>query len=192
MKTLATIVVASVLVGLVVVSVRTMSALRAERLAEQKSVQREVGKVDFYFDQLRFQQYDASGRLVQQLDAHRVEHYEDDNRFILSRPTFTFFHPKEQPWVITAIRGVSSNGRDLVNLSDRVNVVRERGKYNSRVQINTEQLRVHTDLRTADTALAVSFLEDANLMRGVGASIDFNQGVIKLISQIHIWYKLNF
>lgn len=193
MRALSTLFVVLVISGLILVSVRTIHSLRLERLAaESCQIKREVSKVDFYFEEMNFRRYNSQGHLTQQLEAKKAVHFEDDNHFTLDYPIFTFYHFKEKPWVITADKGVSRRGRELVDLRQKVVVQRERGEFNSKVRVETEQLNVDTLKRMADTDLAVSFLEDANFMRGVGASIDFNEGAIKLASRIQLWYKLNF
>ena len=191
MRVIAAAVIILLMAGLTLFSAHTIHVMRAERLAdEQKAATAVPSQLDFYLEQASLLQYDRQGLLTRKITAPLIKHYEEGDRFHMVRPTFTFFVPQEQPWVVTALQAKSRQGRQVVDLQQQVRITRERGPASSRVQVETEQLQVDVDQRRATTQQAVSFLEDANLMQGVGATIDFKQGLIKLASKIRIWYKL--
>ncbi len=110
---------------------------------------------DYYLRNARVNQYDDTGRLQHQLDAHRFTHYPVTDTTTLQTPTLSLSNTSEtSPWKIVADNGriLRSTGyRDeIVEFWGQVVATRE-DKDGNFTYIMTESLTVHPDRKYAET-----------------------------------------
>ncbi|MBV1914203.1 MAG: LPS export ABC transporter periplasmic protein LptC [Pseudomonadales bacterium] len=137
-------------------------------------------------------QYDELGIERFRMRSEQISQVQDSKIVDLLRPELILQKKQRQTWQIKADSGQllpETDESDEQQLLLQKNVVIDRySQSNSQdapvATINTSDLMVYTDSKLAHSSKAVSIRSQTSLTHATGLDLDFNQGVVKLNSQV--------
>ncbi len=145
---------------------------------------------DFFILQATYTKFNDEGILSSQIYADKITHFDLNNVFWFEHPTITINNSPHQPWKITAKHGKSEGGKAKVYLWNNVTISRELSNLDPKLNITTPSLEFYPETNLANTKEAITIMENSNTIKALGATADFKTGIIKLLSKIESWYKI--
>jgi lipopolysaccharide export system protein LptC len=139
---------------------------------------------DFIAEDFGITKMDASGKPEYILSAERMQHYPDDESTSVVAPHLVQRHDNANPVVIRADRGVIAKKGDEAKFYGSVVVVREAGRGQSELRVQTEYLQVIPDRDLARTDKPVIITEGRSRLTGVGMEFNNKTRQFALQSQI--------
>lgn len=118
------------------------------------------------------------------LAAKSMLHYPDDDSTALEVPRITMYSPERSPMHAVAQHGTISRRGDEVTLFGDVEVLREAGKQQSELTLQTEYLHVVPEQDKADSNRAITVTDAHSTLRAVGLELDNKARTLKLLSQV--------
>jgi len=132
--------------------------------------------------------YDATGALASTMFTPRAVHYTNDNSTQFFKPRIILFDKTQEPWQISAERGTTHQGFDVIDLQNNVYLHQPAGKQNNDITIASNLLTLNNTKQTAYTNQPVTMTEKANTtnnvitVKSVGVYAEQKTGVVKLLS----------
>lgn len=139
---------------------------------------------DFIAENFGIIKMDAAGKPEYTLSAERMLHYPDDESTNIVAPRLIQRHVNAPPITIRAERGLVSRNGDEASFSGNVVVVREAGKGQSELRVQTEYLQVLPDRNLARTDKAVIITEGRSRLAGIGMELNSKTRQFDLRSQV--------
>ncbi len=139
---------------------------------------------DFIAENFGITKFDASGKPEYMLSAERMQHYPDDESTSVVAPRLVQRHENANPVIIRSDRGRIAKGGDEASFYGSVVVVREAGRGQSELRVQTEYLQVVPDLDLARTDKPVIITEGRSRLSGVGMEFNNKTRQFALQSQV--------
>src|SRR5476649_876421 len=127
---------------------------------------------DFIAEDFGITIMDVTGKPEYILTAERMQHYPDDESTSVVAPHLVQRHDHANPIVIRAERGLVVKNGEEARFYGSVVAVREAGRGQSELRVQTEYLQVVPDLDLARTDKPVVITEGRSRLSGVG--MEFN------------------
>lgn len=139
---------------------------------------------DFIAEDFGITKIDVTGKPEYILSAERMQHYPDDESTSVVAPRLVQRHDHANPVVIRADRGlIAKNGKEA-SFYGSVVVVREAGRGQSELRVQTEYLQVVPDRDLARTDKPVIITEGRSRLSGVGMEFNNRTRQFALQSQV--------
>ena len=169
-----------------------MLALAAASLWLERAVQApeydKSGKTrhdpDFIAEGFGVTKLGSSGKPEYTLSAARMLHYPDDESTSVEAPRLVQRNEGASPVVIRADRGVISKNGEEARFYGNVSVVREAGRGQNELRVQTEYLQIVPDRDSASTDQAVVITEGKSRLSGVGMEFNNKTRQFALQSQV--------
>jgi len=139
---------------------------------------------DFIAEDFGITKMGAAGKPEYILSAARMQHYPDDGSTSVVAPRLVQRHDNANPVVIRADRGLIAKSGEEASFYGRVVVVREAGRGQSELRVQTEYLQVVPDRDLARTDKPVIITEGRSRLSGVGMEFNNKTRQFALQSQV--------
>jgi lipopolysaccharide export system protein LptC len=139
---------------------------------------------DFIAEDFGIVKMNAAGKPEYTLSAERMLHYPDDESTSIVAPHLIQRHDNATPIDIRADRGMVSKNGDEASFSGNVLVMREAGKGQDELRVQTEYLQVLPDLDLARTDKPVVITEGRSRLAGTGMELNNRTRQFTLRSQV--------
>jgi lipopolysaccharide export system protein LptC len=139
---------------------------------------------DFIAEDFGITKMDAAGKPEYILSAERMQHYPDDESTSVVAPRLVQRHDNANPVVIRADRGLIAKSGEEASFYGSVVVVREAGRGQSELRVQTEYLQVIPDRDLARTDKPVIITEGRSRLSGVGMEFNNRTRQFALQSQV--------
>jgi len=139
---------------------------------------------DFVAEDFGIVKMNAAGKPEYTLSAERMLHYPDDGSTSIVAPRLVQRHDNAPPIVIRADRGLVSKNGDEASFHGNVVVVREAGRGQNELRVQTEYLQVFPDRDLARTDKAVVITEGRSRLAGAGMELNNKTRQFTLRSQV--------
>lgn len=142
---------------------------------------------DHFMENFTATKLSDAGKPEHRLHAARMTHYPNEKHSDVIKPQVTFFKEDGSTWVAHANEGqVLGDGKEVLLVGD-VNIVRP-GTPETRVTINTKDLRVIPEKNFAETKNSIVMQQNENTVTATGMEAYFTLGNIQLLSEVRGWY----
>jgi lipopolysaccharide export system protein LptC len=139
---------------------------------------------DFIAEDFRITKMGVTGKPEYILSAERMQHYPDDESTSAVAPRLVQRHDNANPVVIRADRGlIAKNGKEA-GFYGSVVVVREAGRGQSELRVQTEYLQILPDSDLARTDKPVIITEGRSRLSGIGMEFNNKTRQFALQSQV--------
>jgi lipopolysaccharide export system protein LptC len=143
--------------------------------------------VDAFIRDFTMTQMDATGKPAYVLQATYLEHYNDTEESVITKPLFNIADAKAN-WKISAMRGnINRDGTWLVLSND---VVMQQIDIPSPIRLETSRLRINTATLTAMTSRTVKINSGRQQITARGMLYDSNNGTLEFSSDVRGTYDL--
>jgi len=139
---------------------------------------------DFIAEDFGITKIDATGKPEYILSAARMQHYPDDESTSVTAPQLVQRHEDANPIVIRAERGMITQNGEEASFYGSVVVVREAGRGQNELRLQTEYLQVIPDRDLARTDQPVFITEGRSKLSGVGMEFNNKTRQFALQSQV--------
>lgn len=139
---------------------------------------------DFIAEDFGITKMDAAGKPEYILSAERMQHYPDDESTSVVAPRLVQRHDNANPVVIRADRGLIEKKGEEASFYGSVVVVREAGRGQSELRVQTEYLQVIPDRDLARTDKPVIITEGRSRLSGIGMEFNNKTRQFALQSQV--------
>ena len=139
---------------------------------------------DFIAEDFGITKIDATGKPEYILSAERMQHYPDDESTSVTAPQLVQRREDANPDVIRAERGMITQNGEEASFYGSVVVVREAGRGQSELRVQTEYLQVIPDRDLARTDQPVFITEGRSKLSGVGMEFNNKTRQFALQSQV--------
>lgn len=139
---------------------------------------------DFIAEDFGITKIDVTGKPEYILSAERMQHYPDDESTSVVAPRLVQRHDNANPVVIRADRGLIAKSGKEASFYGSVVVVREAGRGQSELRVQTEYLQVVPDRDLARTDKPVIITEGRSRLSGVGMEFNNRTRQFALQSQV--------
>jgi lipopolysaccharide export system protein LptC len=139
---------------------------------------------DFMAENFSIVKMNASGKPEYTLSAERMLHYPDDESTSIVAPRLVQRHDDAMPILIRAERGLVSKNGEEASFHGNVVVVREAGKGQDELRVETEYLKVIPDRDLALTDSPVVITEGRSRLVGIGMEVNNKTRQLVLRSQV--------
>jgi len=139
---------------------------------------------DFIAEDFGITKIDATGKPEYILSAERMQHYPDDESTSVTAPQLVQRREDANPVVIRAERGMITQNGEEASFYGSVVVVREAGRGQSELRVQTEYLQVIPDRDLARTDQPVFITEGRSKLSGVGMEFNNKTRQFALQSQV--------
>ncbi len=139
---------------------------------------------DFVAEDFSIVKMNAAGKPEYTLSAERMLHYPDDQSTSLVAPRLVQRRDEATPIVIRANRGLVSKNGDEASFYGDVVVVREAGRGQNELRVQTEYLQVLPDRDLVRTDKPVVITEGRSRLVGIGMELNNKTRQLALHSQV--------
>ncbi len=139
---------------------------------------------DFIAENFSIVKMNASGKAEYTLSAERMLHFPDDESTSVVAPRLVQRHASAPAIVVRADRGLVSKNGDEASFQGNVVVVREAGKGQNELRVQTEYLQVLPDRDLARTDRQVVITEGRSRLAGTGMDLNNKTRQFTLRSQV--------
>ncbi len=139
---------------------------------------------DFIAEGFGITKMDATGKPEYVLSAARMQHYPDDESTSVVAPRLVQRHDNANPVVIRADRGLIAKNGEEASFYGSVVVVREAGRGQSELRVQTEYLQVVPERNLARTDKPVIITEGRSRLSGVGMEYHRQGRRLELFSNV--------
>jgi lipopolysaccharide export system protein LptC len=139
---------------------------------------------DFIADDFGITKMNGAGKPEYTVSAERMLHYPDDDSTAVEMPRMVQRRDQAPAIVIRADRGRISKGGEETNFYGNVVVIREAGKDEKELRVQTEYLQVFPERDIARTDRPVIITEGGSRLTGVGMEVNNKTRQFQLQSQV--------
>lgn len=174
----------SVLFTLTLVALGTWLWLeRVRRPATEATALAQVNEPDSFFRDFVATRMDVSGHPLHRIEAQRLDHFPLTDTAEVVNPQVTIFRPGEEPWRVTARRGLIETKTERLILIGDV-LMQHRGANNQELHVRTSNLLLATVEQFAQTDEQVDVEHSTTTVHGVGLRADLRQGRYSLLDEV--------
>jgi lipopolysaccharide export system protein LptC len=139
---------------------------------------------DYFAENFTLRRFDGTGSLQNMLMAKKMVHYPDDDTTLVTEPQMSFLKGP-RPTRITAREGLIGPQGGEIALVGNVRGVRAATATDPEIVFTTTHLTVFPDDEVARTDAAVTLVQGASVIRGVGMDADGKSRTYRLHNQVN-------
>lgn len=166
------------------IAIITMSLIWIHSLTEFMPTEISKKQADSFLINIKAQQFSATGHLIRQTTANKVEHYPKSNSSEFSNPNITLYTDNSQPWTIHAEHGKSTHNNSLIELTGKVLVHQNASNTQTATTLTTEQLFYNVKSKLIYNDKPVTILRDNSITHAVGIRFDLSNNALLLKSNM--------
>src|SRR3989338_1880049 len=140
--------------------------------------------LDAFATEIHLTRMDKTGHINASLYSPQLTHYPLENQTQLQSPTVIVYVKNQPSWKITANQAALFHGSEKITLTDHVVLHRSSGINNEEITVQTEQLTLYPELKTAMTTLPISLLSNSTQINSTGMQANFEKGILTLTSSV--------
>jgi lipopolysaccharide export system protein LptC len=145
---------------------------------------------DYYLENFVSTKTDINGNLKYVLAATQMQHYPDNDSTDLTRPKFTQYGENKPYTQMESQHGHVSSKGDMVEMVDKVKVVRQAFEGRGEMVIHTEYLKIFPKQEIASTEDEVLITQaPATVIHATGMYYDKNVQTVTLHRRVKIHYE---
>jgi lipopolysaccharide export system protein LptC len=138
---------------------------------------------DYYAENFTLRRFAPTGGLQSTLVSKKMVHYPDDETTVMTEPQMSFFKGP-RPTKLTANQGLVGPDAREIALVGNVRGVRAATATDPEIVFTTVYLTVFPDDEVVRTKAAVTIIQGASVVRGVGMEADNKTQIYQLLSQV--------
>jgi LPS export ABC transporter protein LptC len=132
---------------------------------------------------------DVKGFPINRLHAAKVVHHVDNDEYIFTSPNLKILDSSGKLWQIHSAFGKSTNKETTINLWGNVDITELANKINiQELELKTDSLDYYRDEKYAVTNDPLTIIQLGNTIKSTGARLDFQKGVLQLLSKVEGQY----
>lgn len=153
---------------------------------EQKTVPFDKTKhePDYFMSNFTLIKLNKDGKPAFRLLAENMQHYPDDDTNDFIKPSLVTLDASKPKVTITSERGKSRNRGDIIELDEKVVIIRAASRDNAQLSVRTEYLNIDTNNEFATTGLPVQITQGQSQISGVGMDFDNLRSAIALHANV--------
>lgn len=136
-------------------------------------------RIDLFAEQIHGVKFDSDGKLVETLQAQRLDHYAASGESVLAQPLLHAQAKDGKVWKITAITGTLA-GENEIRLRDNVVIV----DNTETLRFESDWLDYFSDKQFASTDAAVTLRRQADVTTALGMRADLNINRVELLRDV--------
>ncbi len=144
--------------------------------------------IDFYINNSHTVQLNEEGLLHYEFTADRVDHIQETDTSLFTRPDLQLYRGTEYPWHITGLRGTAGADGKEIQLFEQVRVERTDAQQRPFL-LTTEHLTYLPDTDRAFTDLPVQITSAHGVTNATGMNAYLKQGTVSLLSTVRGRYE---
>lgn len=157
--------------------------LRSVETPPASSAQQNRHTPDYFLTNFTSTLYDNQGTATYNIQAIRMVHYPDDNTHELSNPEFSYLPENDSPWIAISDSGTIYADQELIHLNGDVTIRQTSKQLPVPMVLNTQDLRINLDKKTADTKAKVKITGNKSVVTATGMHLDMDKGIMILKSK---------
>lgn len=139
---------------------------------------------DYFAENFTVRRFGDTGGLQNMLVARKMVHYPDDDTTVVTEPRMSFLKGP-RPTHLSADQGlVGPDAREIL-LVGNVRGVRAATAADPEIVFTTTRLTIFPDDEVSRTGAAVTIVQGASVVRGVGMEADNKTQIYQLLSQVN-------
>ena len=139
---------------------------------------------DYFMSNFTLIKLNKEGKPAFRLLAEGMQHFPDDDTNDFMKPSLVSLDPSKPKVTISSERGKARNRGDIIELDEKVVVVRAAAPNTAQLRVDTEYLKIDTNNEFATTSLAVKITQGQSLVTGVGMDFDNLKSTIALHANV--------
>lgn len=176
------------LLSLIVLAIASLVHWQDELLPEESvSQQPATDETDFFMLNATTTQFTAKGQVDHRLQAQQISHYPNGDFTIASNPKITIIHQQNTPWKIQATHGRISQNNNIIELWDKVTLVRETPP--DAVNINTSKMTFNATTKVAHSDKDVVIIDNSTRVTATGMTAYIGENRTKLLSNVRVTHE---
>lgn len=144
--------------------------------------------IDFYMTNSHTTQLNSNGLLHYEFSAERVDHVQETDTSLMTRPNLHLHRGTDYPWLISGQRGEAGPDGKQVELFEQVRVERTDARGRPFI-LTTEHLTYLPDTDHAFTTLPVQIDSAQGVTTATGMNAYLKQGTVSLLSTVRGRYE---
>jgi len=145
---------------------------------------------DFFLSNFTTTQTDKDGEIKYILKAKEMKHYDYSEKAFLIQPFYTKYENGKPHTSIKSVAGEINNKGDEVFLKKNVVLIRLPTAKKKKMTLFTDELNIFTKLDIVTSIKPVKIIQEPDIeIDGIGMSYDKNEGTIKLLSNVKVYYE---
>jgi lipopolysaccharide export system protein LptC len=178
------------LIFLVIIAI-TSFWLKEEVNKEYLNKQKDLNSgPDYFLKTFKATQTNEKGEIKFTLDAKNMEHFQYADKTYLKKPHYTKYEGGNPHSFIISKKGEINNKGDEIYLKDNVVLTRLPTKKKKILKLFSDELNIFTKKDVITSKKAVKIIQEPDIeIDGVGMKYDKNEGTIKLLSNVKVYYE---
>ena len=160
---------------------------------QETGLQRETASAtgaDAFVEDMDLKVMNEQGQLQYRLQASRMTHYPNGERFQLEQPDIRIMQANGDNWRIKSERGETTEDADIIWLLGAVDIKRLQTTTSDPLHIVTSDLLVRAEKEQAETDNAATITSGQFQVEGIGVKADFRNDTLELRSSVRGRYDV--
>lgn len=134
-----------------------------------------------------------NGLISTQVISSSVVHYPKDDTYLLQVPHLTKINNDQQIWRIQSANAKSTNNQSVITLFGDVNIHKFANSTTNIADtlIKTESVNLYPNKGIAETNQPLSIMQQENVVKSIGAWLDYKNDVLRLLTKVEGQYTPN-
>jgi LPS export ABC transporter protein LptC len=146
-------------------------------------------EADYFMVAVEMKQFDADGKLTNQLMSDKLEHLIKNDVSVLTNPLIVFNQSSDSEWELSSKSGMLSEKNQVIELEQSVKMVNfnqtnETPSLQRGTTIATDSLLINLKENTASTKKFVTISDSNFRTKSKGLSVNFDDQIINLESNV--------
>lgn len=154
-----------------------------EKPDELTPIESQIHDSDYYMKNVTIDQFSPNGKLVNQLTAKRLEHWNNEDISLLDKPVIVFGKNKDNDWVLNAKKGEITSNNSIILLEEKVTISEQR-LNNIKTKMMTEKLTIDLEKNIAYTDNDILIDSQYYTTRSLGLEINLDTDIINLKNNV--------
>lgn len=139
---------------------------------------------DFFIKDINVLEFSPEGTPLHALKTPYLVHYPVGDTALLTKPYFIAYSEKadKQPWFISADKGKTEHGTNILHLIHHVLVEQTNAKSKPSLTLKTEQLTIYPKENFAQTEQPVTIEEPGIEVNSIGMKVYFKEKRVELLN----------
>ena len=142
---------------------------------------------NYYLEDFKLTAHDKQGKIKYQLEAKRLDNYDQESVAELKEVQTTLFNEKAN-WLISAKQATIFQADDKIEFFHEVVVTRPQQASQRPLTLQTEQITLHTDKELLHTAAHVTIISGQTRLESNGLRYNSQTGIFELSADVKATY----
>ncbi len=144
---------------------------------------------DYFMEGVVSRHFDQAGALSHVLSAPRIDYFIAEQRSVMQQPHIQLARDSGEPWQLRADHADAIHQTEQVLLNGNVSLNRASGSGAVALRMETSQLSVNMQARSASTDAEVRFTSPGGYVKATGLRADFTTEQLQLLAQVEGRYE---